>query len=73
MTPLQGMELINPDLLNRQVKEASGKESYFSNKSGFSTVLNLKNASSGGASKMMGPPAAVNPQMRYGGSSNMIL
>jgi len=66
------MELINPDLLNRQVKEASGKESYFSNKSGFSTVLNLKNASSG-ASKMMGPPAAVNPQMRYGASSNMIL
>jgi hypothetical protein len=52
------MELINPDLLIKQVKEASGKESYFSNKSGFSTVLNMKN-SSNGASKMMGPPAAV--------------
>ena len=39
MTPMQGMELINPDLLKKQVKEAEGKESYFSNKSGFSTVI----------------------------------
>ncbi len=55
MTPLQGMELINPDLLKRQIKDASGKDSYFSNKSGFSTVIQLKN--SGG--QKMGPPAQV--------------
>ena len=53
MTPLQGMELINPDLLKRQVKEASGKESYFSVKSGFSTVIQLKNSQ---AAPKMGPP-----------------
>ncbi len=42
MTPMQGMELINPDLLERQVKQAQGNETYFSTKSGFSTVLQLK-------------------------------
>lgn len=42
MTPMQGMELINPDILERQIKKAQGNESYFSSKSGFSTVLQLK-------------------------------
>jgi len=42
MTPMQGMELINPDILERQLKKAQGNESYFSSKSGFSTVLQLK-------------------------------
>jgi len=55
---MQGMELINPDLLKRQVKEAEGKESYFSNKSGFSTVIQLKNSSG----QKMGPPPSVNRQ-----------
>jgi len=39
MTPMQGMELINPDLLQKQIKQAQGNESYFSAKSGFSTVV----------------------------------
>ena len=38
MTPMQGMELINPDILERKVKEAK-KDNYFSAKSGFSTVI----------------------------------
>ena len=47
MTPMQGMDLINPDLLLRQVRDlSSGKDSYFNAKSGFSTVLNLKNTNS---------------------------
>ena len=39
MTAVQGMELINPDLLARKVEEAT-KDNYFSVKSGFTTVLN---------------------------------
>jgi hypothetical protein len=60
MTPLQGMELINPDLLKKQIKDASGKESYFSNKSGFSTVIQLKNSSQNTEGGLkMGPPSQM--------------
>jgi U4/U6 small nuclear ribonucleoprotein PRP31 len=38
ITPMQGMELINPDLLQKRVSEA--KSSYFSAQSGFTTVIN---------------------------------
>jgi hypothetical protein len=74
MTPMQGMELINPDLLKRQIKDASGKDSYFSTKSGFSTVIQLKNSQNSGAGPKMGPPAnQARPQHGAGLSSNMIL
>lgn len=39
MTAVQGMELINPDLMARKVDEAK-KDNYFSAKAGFTTVLN---------------------------------
>ena len=75
MTPMQGMELINPDILQRQVKQAQGNDSYFNTKSGFSTVLQLKQGSSLGkpTQKMTAPP----PQKKVAGpismASNMIL
>lgn len=48
MTPLQGMELVNPDLMNRKIKDIS-KDNYFSAKSGFSTVIQNKKSGNGGA------------------------
>jgi hypothetical protein len=48
MSHSQGMELINPDLLEKKVKEIQGKDTYFSSKSGFSTVVNMRSKASGG-------------------------
>lgn len=39
-TPVEGIELINPDLLQKRLNNAS--EKYFSSTSGFSTVINQK-------------------------------
>ena len=39
MTPMQGMHLINPDQLQKQVNQAQ-KDNYFSDKTGFTTVIN---------------------------------
>jgi hypothetical protein len=39
MTAVQGMELINPDLISRQLEDAR-KDNYFNAKAGFTTVIN---------------------------------
>jgi hypothetical protein len=38
MTAVQGMELINPDLISKQLEEAK-RDNYFNSKAGFTTVL----------------------------------
>jgi U4/U6 small nuclear ribonucleoprotein PRP31 len=39
-TQIQGIELINPDLLNKELKQT--KDTYFSANSGFSTVIECR-------------------------------
>jgi len=48
-TPVQGMQLYNPEYIANQIKEQ--KETYFSSKAGFSTVTNMKRSS--GASNII--------------------
>eukprot|EP00347_Sterkiella_histriomuscorum_P006224 403353590 len=66
MSTQHGMELLNPDILERQVREAQNagnQSSYFNSKSGFNTVLNLRKSNQSTATQ--------NNQSTY--NQNMIL